>query len=208
MAENILRQFFDSPTAPEGALSLLELDGYLTAIVIGPELILPSEWLPALWRGKGMSGFTDPAQAQAVLGAVMERYNEIIRQLDKSPENYRPLYMPKSPRERPSSELAREWAQGFWLGVLLRSDAWSRLISDRKARGMLFPIICFIRDENGDTILPVQPEELDDFLIDAGGLIPKAIQAIRNYWRSKPEASAPPRRAKPKASSRRDRRCK
>ena len=36
--------------ATSGATMLLDmLDGYLTAIVIGPTTILPSRWLPGVW---------------------------------------------------------------------------------------------------------------------------------------------------------------
>ena len=32
-------------------MGLSDLDGFLTGIAIGPELILPSEWLPVIWGG-------------------------------------------------------------------------------------------------------------------------------------------------------------
>jgi uncharacterized protein len=55
-----------------------DLDGFLTGIAVGPELVMLSEWLPVIWGGK--EPFTDQDEAQAVLGAVMGRYgryNEI-----------------------------------------------------------------------------------------------------------------------------------
>lgn len=33
----------------EGVLDISELDGFFTALVSGPEVILPSRWLPAVW---------------------------------------------------------------------------------------------------------------------------------------------------------------
>ncbi|MCW8958353.1 MAG: UPF0149 family protein, partial [Gammaproteobacteria bacterium] len=33
----------------EGVLDISELDGFLTAIVSGPQPLKPSEWLPVLW---------------------------------------------------------------------------------------------------------------------------------------------------------------
>jgi uncharacterized protein len=35
--------FLASPAAPEHAMSLLELDGYLTGVVVAPSVIRPSE---------------------------------------------------------------------------------------------------------------------------------------------------------------------
>lgn len=33
----------------EGISCVSELDGFLTAIVSGPETVVPSRWLPAVW---------------------------------------------------------------------------------------------------------------------------------------------------------------
>jgi uncharacterized protein len=38
--------------APGDSMGLSDLDGFLTGIVVGPELILPSEWLPVIWGGE------------------------------------------------------------------------------------------------------------------------------------------------------------
>lgn len=103
--------------------------------------------------------------------------------------------MPSDPSERPSSELADEWAQGFWQGMLLRRYQWRGIIQDKEARVMLAPIMCFIQDEEGNYLLNAQPEELDDLMIDAGKLIPEVIPAIRDYWRSPAGKTAPTRRA-------------
>ena len=44
-----LDAFLLSDRTPENCMGLSDLDGFLTAIVIGPELIAPSEWLPIIW---------------------------------------------------------------------------------------------------------------------------------------------------------------
>jgi len=37
---------------PEDCMLLSNLDGFLTGIVVGPEPIPSSEWMPAIWGGK------------------------------------------------------------------------------------------------------------------------------------------------------------
>ena len=71
--------FLASTAAPKTAISPLELDGYLTGIVVAPQAapILPSEWLPGLW-GIEEPIFDDDAQIKAVLGAVIDHYNTLI----------------------------------------------------------------------------------------------------------------------------------
>src|SRR3954452_17254859 len=46
-----LDQFLMSDASPEDCMQLSDLDGFLTGIAIGPELVMPSEWLPAIWGG-------------------------------------------------------------------------------------------------------------------------------------------------------------
>jgi uncharacterized protein YecA (UPF0149 family) len=63
-ARLILEDFLRFPMALAGKTSLLEMDGYLTAVVVGPSLITPSEWLADLWpedaAQRRLSGFWMP----------------------------------------------------------------------------------------------------------------------------------------------------
>jgi uncharacterized protein len=56
-------------------MGLSDLDGFLTGIVVGPELILPGEWLPVIWGGDSPK-FKNAQEAQSIVAAIMERYNE------------------------------------------------------------------------------------------------------------------------------------
>ena len=42
--------FLVSPAAPKQAMSTLELDGYLTGIIVAPSAIRPSRWMAGLWE--------------------------------------------------------------------------------------------------------------------------------------------------------------
>ena len=48
----------------DDAMLLSELDGYLAGILVCPDLILPSAWLPAIWGGGDENG-ADPVFASA-----------------------------------------------------------------------------------------------------------------------------------------------
>jgi uncharacterized protein len=65
-------------------LCVSEIDGLLTAVVVGPEAIMPSEWLPVVW-GFGEPKFADMAEAQAIVGTLMGRHNEIVHGLEANP---------------------------------------------------------------------------------------------------------------------------
>jgi len=51
--EGWLRGFLESPQAPPTALTLEEVDGLFCALVVGPEPVMPSEYMPHVWGGVG-----------------------------------------------------------------------------------------------------------------------------------------------------------
>jgi len=68
-----LDDYLMSDHAPDNGLGLSDLDGFLTGIVVGPELILPSEWLPVIWGGDEPE-FQTETEMRMVLGTIMGRY--------------------------------------------------------------------------------------------------------------------------------------
>lgn len=44
-----LENFLESPEVPGKAMSLGELEGFLTAVLLSRRIILPSEWLAWVW---------------------------------------------------------------------------------------------------------------------------------------------------------------
>ena len=71
--------------APQISMSPLELDGYLTGIVVTPQAapIRPSAWIARLW-GDDAPVFEDEARINTILGAVMIHYNTLLRDIDRS----------------------------------------------------------------------------------------------------------------------------
>jgi uncharacterized protein len=73
--------FLTSPAAPKGVMSPMELDGYLTGIVVSPDLLPPSLWIDGIW-GENEPTFDGLDQMQTVIAAVMDHYNAITAALD------------------------------------------------------------------------------------------------------------------------------
>jgi uncharacterized protein len=161
----------------DDGLMLCDLDGFLTAIAIGPELILPSEWVPLIW-GANAPVFESADEAQQVLGAVMDRYNAILLALARDPSTYEPIL-----RANDDGELiAKDWAEGFLMGLALRRDAWEPML---ESDGMtLMPILVLGNEaavaslvadaEDGDLLRSACAEELD-----------QTVVAIDQFWKSR-----------------------
>jgi uncharacterized protein len=72
-------------------MMLSDLDGFLTAVAIGPEVTMHGEWLPVLWGG-GAPEFKDQMQAQRIMETILGRYNEILGTLQTDPDSLEPIF--------------------------------------------------------------------------------------------------------------------
>ncbi len=173
-----LDSFLMSERSPPGSMMLSDLDGFLTGIGVGPELVLPSEWLPVIWGGEAPE-FADENEAKVILGAIMGRYNEIIRQI--AADAFDPIVW----AARDGTLIAADWAEGFLQAIMLRADAWGPLFKSKRDGHLLLPILALCGDENGESLLglPSDDEHLD--MEEATEFIPACVTAIAAYWRGK-----------------------
>jgi uncharacterized protein len=173
-----LDTFLMSDRSPPGSMMLSELDGFLTGIAIGPELMRPSEWLPLIW-GDAAPEFAGLDEANSILGSLMARYNEILR--DIADDALAPIFW----TDRNGAIIAMDWAEGFLQAIMLRPDAWEPLFRSRQDGKLLFPILSLCCDENGDSLLGLPPEAEDRIVPQAPELIPVCVIGIATYWRYK-----------------------
>jgi uncharacterized protein len=120
---------------PHGGLSLEALDGFFSALIIGPDLVLPSEYLPYVW-GENPPEWDSGEQAQDALTLVMKLWNQIARRVRLDPESaeeaaFPLIALPDDMPDEDSPELddydypvGADWAAGFLLGASLRGEQW------------------------------------------------------------------------------------
>lgn len=182
--------FLTSPAAPKGAMSPMELDGYLTGIVVSPDLLLPRQWLDGIW-GQDEPTFDNLDQMQTVIAAVMDHYNAIIAALDagfnqieaKQPVDYRPLFLAAS--DKPSHDVVRIWVRGFGKAMALAPEGWSSVADDERLQTLLTPFIGFMEVRDPD----FEPaENIDELLDEAATAIPRATIFLRKIaqFRTRP----------------------
>jgi len=113
----------------EEAMLLDELDGFIAGLMVCPDLIKPSEWLPIVWGQDGADpqpAFDNLDHVKRVLGLLMQHYNAVARTLMDRPDRYSPLY---AVDQRNGDILWELWVEGFAKAVNLRPATWQRLLT-------------------------------------------------------------------------------
>jgi uncharacterized protein len=103
-------------------MMLSELDGYLTGLIVSPDLVPQSQWLKPVWGGVPPP-FADAAAMQHFLDLVMLHYNEILGSLDQSGE-YEPILETGT---RTGETLWELWIDGFTKAMKLAPRGWDRV---------------------------------------------------------------------------------
>jgi uncharacterized protein len=195
-----LDDYLMSDHAPDDSMGLSDLDGFLTGVVIGPKLILPTEWLPVIWGGEEPE-FETGVEMRTVLGTIMGRYNEIAACFNSDPIDFDPIFW-----EGPEGEvIASDWAGGFLDAVALRPTAWEPLIEHHQGRMMMMPLLLL----NGDAKLDAGPDgpiDEDQFLAEVPDIIPACVAGIYEFWKNRrTNPKLPPSRGRSRPGGRRRR---
>jgi uncharacterized protein len=163
-----LDAWLSSEDAPPECMLLSDLDGFLTGIVVGPDFIAPSEWMPAIWGGEAPQ-FADAVQTQAVLGAIMDRYNEIVRQVDD--DSFQPILWRFA---ETGTVIASDWAYGFAQAIALRPRRWTKMAKS-EAGLLLVPIMMLCETDELLDELGFSGEELSQTVEEAIDVLPVTV---------------------------------
>ncbi|MEO6967381.1 MAG: UPF0149 family protein [Rhodanobacteraceae bacterium] len=188
-----LDQFLLSDLVSEEALPMSGLDGYLTAIVVGPIAVMPSRWLPGVWGSTEDDSptYENIEQAQRILTLIMRHMNGIVWSLQHDPDAFDPMFdtlkFPDESREHLDGEM---WAHAFIQGIALTRKDWQPLFDDAGMVQVLRPIHLLgsedvTTEEDALTRTREQREQLAQE-------IPAAVAEIYRYWQPCRETSAAP----------------
>src|SRR4030066_391216 len=93
------------PALEETSMDVSTLEGFFTALAIGPDTLMPSQWLPWVYdmrEGKAEAEFENLEQANRILGLIMRHHNTVIRAFMDDPASFEPIYWRGAPRGAPS----------------------------------------------------------------------------------------------------------
>jgi uncharacterized protein len=178
-----LEAYLSSDDSPENCMDLSELDGFLAGLVVGPETVPPNEWLPMIWNQEEPE-FDDEAQANAILGAILARYNEIADSLDTEPVEYAPIFW----QDYAGATIVEDWAVGFMQAVSLRQIQWEPVLGDDDTAMLLIPIAAIAglaMPQGADDDLSLPEEVMDKLVEEAPDVVPSCVLGLRVFWRDR-----------------------
>ena len=111
----------------EATADEVTLDGFLTALVVGPRLVAPS----VSCRGGGTSEpvFESKEQAERIITLMLRRMNMISSMFGENSAGFEPLLYEQ---EVTRFWLADDWCFGFIRATALDHEAWDPLFADKR----------------------------------------------------------------------------
>ena len=122
-----LEEFLEREPLAKRSMSIPMLDGFLTAIVIGPEMVMPSDYLPWIWdwkRGKKDVEFADHDEANRIFGCVTKMQNRVAGPLMGAAPVVVPVFVFEPAWDH------REWLTGFVMGADFDAEVWDHARED------------------------------------------------------------------------------
>jgi uncharacterized protein len=159
-------------------LNLEALDGFLTALVVCPDLVPPSEFIPVITSGETADGdlvFESPKEAEAFFGILMRYWNEINGTFQSGD-----FYMPYLIEDEHGNVHGNDWAKGFQEGTRLRYETWAEIIHDEERGGPFIPILALVYENADDPDLRPFKEPITEQQREA--LIAGMVAGARNLY--------------------------
>lgn len=189
-----LEDFLISEVAGPEAMDIAMVDGFLTALAIGPNTLPPSRWLPIIW-GRDEVVWPSKQLAERIMSLVFRHANAIVSHLRDDPESFEPL-MYEREYEGKVIPIIDEWCTGFVRGMALDEEGWQPLMDAEEGEEMLYPILLYGTEVGWDELknhpeIEARHEEMADSLGDC-------VMAIQSWWLPTRKEKSTVRRDDPK----------
>jgi uncharacterized protein len=167
-----LADYLMSDDSPDDCMMLSDLDGFIHGIACSPVVVPAEEWVPV-----ALGGFPDDLPDD-VLEAIIERYTEVVEGLQASDPTVEPIFW----QAQEGHYIAMDWCEGFMQAVALRPSEWMRLTESGSHGFLKTPIMVHLVDDEGNSVLGIPQEELEEALQQAADAIPSSVVGIHQFW--------------------------
>ncbi|HUW50660.1 MAG TPA: UPF0149 family protein [Sulfuricella sp.] len=180
---NQLETWLESPVFKGTAMRPDKLQGFLYAVISGPDMMTPSQWMP---EALGVTPeYESLEQAKEFMALMMGFYNDIASTL----QNNQPPKLILKPCTPGDKRLDYQtWCEGYILGWGLSTREWLQP-GNEPLKKLTFPILylsgAFKEEAERQGKEYGQGEEDQKIWQDCADILPRTIVAIYNFWLSK-----------------------
>ena len=156
------------------------LEGFLTAIAIGPVTVTPEQWLRRVFGGDREGPLPElPAIKvfKRVVNLILRLYNSVIMIFEIVPEKFSPTLYSHEVKGK-TYTIVDEWCSGFLQGIALTGDAWQPLLDEKHS--ILRPFQLFATPEGWAELDAAVDEEA--MHAQWSSKIAPTVRAIHAYW--------------------------
>ncbi len=141
-----LSELLEQRAVPFKGFNLEALDGYLSALAVGPDTVPMAEWEPGVWGTPPK--WRDGDERRDVEALLQTHVNTVTQRVrygaDELPDHLAPLlWLPEKPEDEQPDELdvGRDWAFGFFRGIELRETAWEAWLDEHEWIDEIFALL-------------------------------------------------------------------
>lgn len=187
-----LETLLATPAFAKQAMGLDEMQGFLCAVISGPELVPASRWLPAVL---GDPVYESAAQAEEVMGLLMRLYNEVATGLAAGET---PALVLNYDGDGKSDEYDyATWCLAYLDGVDFATTPWDEIGDADEVNELLFPISLLAGEIDPKSLKGVKPIEFATLVAECEDDLPLLLVEIYQYFRARPAGGGKPKRDAP-----------
>ncbi|MCL6263887.1 UPF0149 family protein [Craterilacuibacter sp. RT1T] len=159
----------------QGAMSLETLDGFFAALIAGPEVIRPAEYLPLILGAafEDETSFATTKAFDAFMHLLSGHWLDIARTLEAGEE-----FHPWLEADGEGKVSGNDWAEGFERGMALLPGDWQLAFDDSEAGAALAPIMMLALERDPDPAVRTVVEQREELL----GQITPAIATLYAFY--------------------------
>jgi uncharacterized protein len=184
-----LEGFLFSDAMPEEGMDISAVDGFLAAVILNPQFISPSQWLPWVWdmeNGEESPTFADSQQANRIIGLLLRHYNMVSGAIAGG--SFDPLLMELAQEDGSEFYDAEGWCEGFMLGVSIFPDRWRLVIKEHTE--LVAPMVLLGTERGWKLLEEGGSDENKRRTQEAYEAIPAAVAALHEHFRPEREQAA------------------
>jgi uncharacterized protein len=174
-----------------GVMWLSQFDGFVAGLLVCPDMILPSVWLPVVVGGEEgeFPGFGASANEKRLLELIMQHYNAVATALQKG--TYAPIFDHRAETDETFWEI---WMEGFTQAIALSPQGWSQFeqADDELVPAAFTAMMTLAANADPEWLaeaeLEFSDEDEEELIKKATDVIPESILILADWTRGRDAA--------------------